>query len=108
MARIPPPAAQLPLTGIPLPAASFVHTDNPRELRIIRALAAGQHTREQLDDIAGSSNGPDAIAALRRKGLAIPCCRELARDRDGNTVFRGRYRFTELDLILTRHLWEAA
>ena len=101
------PSGQLPLAGLPLPHAAPFATENPRELRIIKALATGPRTREQLDGIAGATNCPDAIAALRRRGLESPSCREPAVDRDGNTVFRGRYRFTDLDLIRTRHLWEA-
>lgn len=91
-----------------LPVLPAFHTDNPREVRIIRALATGARTREELDSIAGASNVPDAIAVLRRKGLAIPAHREPVVDRDREVVYRGRYRFTDLDLIRTRHLWESA
>jgi hypothetical protein len=91
---------------LPLPEASPFYTDNPRERRIIRALAAGPRTREQLDAIAGASNGPSAIAALRRRGLEIPSNRLPAVDRDGETVFRGRYEFSERDLLRTREIWE--
>lgn len=96
---------QLPLPGIP--SLRAFHTDNPREIRIICALAAQSRTREELDPIAGASNVPDAIAALRRKGLEIPVCREPQRDRDGATVYRGRYRFTDADHNRTRHIWGA-
>ena len=100
--------AQMALPGLSLPPLPNFHTDNPREIRIICALACGPRTREQLDNIAGASNVPDAIAALRRKGLDIPACREPVVDRDKEVVYRGRYRFTDLDLIRTRHLWECA
>ena len=63
-------------------------------------------TREELDAIAGASNVPDAIAALRRKGLEIPSCREPVTDRDAEIVYRGRYRFSENDLNRTRSIWE--
>lgn len=96
---------QLPLAGLPLPAAAPFHTDNPREIRIICALAGGARTREELDRIAGASNVPDAIAALRRKGLEIPSSREPVRDRDSEIVYRGRYRFTDTDLRRTRSIW---
>lgn len=102
-----PWAVQMPLTGLPLPALPAFHTDNPREIRIVCALANAPCTREELDRIAGASNVPDAIAALRRKGLDIPACREPVVDRDEEVVYRGRYRFTDLDLIRTRHLWES-
>ena len=97
---------QLPLSGIPLPAESAFQTDNPRELRIICALAGGAKTREELDRIAGASNVPDAIASLRRRGLDIPSCREPVRDCDGVIVYRGRYRFSDSDRRRTRAIWE--
>lgn len=97
---------QMPLPGLPIPAVEPFHTDNPREVRVICALAISPRTREELDSIAGASNVPDAIAALRRKGLDIPACREPVRDRDGSMVYRGRYRFTDSDLQRTRTIWE--
>lgn len=97
---------QLPLNGLPSPDPAAFHTDNPREIRIICALACAPCTREELDRIAGASNVPDAIAALRRKGLEIPACREPVMDRDQELVYRGRYRFTDADLQRTRSIWE--
>jgi hypothetical protein len=97
---------QLPLAGLPLPEFCPFFTDNPRERRIIRALANGAQTREELDAIAGASNVPDAIAALRRKGLEIPSCREPVTDRDAEIVYRGRYCFTVNDMSRTRSIWE--
>jgi len=92
-----------------LPALPAFHTDNPREVRIICALGAGcAASREELDRIAGASNVPDAISALRRKGLEIPSCREPVVDRDQEVVYRGRYHFTENDRERTRHIWETA
>lgn len=102
------PPGQIPLTGIPALSSAPFHTDNPREVRIVCALVSAPRTREELDAIAGASNVPDAIAALRRKGLDIPACREPVRDRDGAMVYRGRYRFTEADRERTRHIWGAA
>lgn len=96
---------QMPLPGLPGHVASYFHTENPREIRIICALAGGARTREELDRIAGASNVPDAIATLREKGLAIPCRREPVTDKDRETVFRGRYSLTHSDLERTRHIW---
>lgn len=91
------------LPGIPsLPPFS---TDNPREIRIICALAGTPCSREELDRIAGASNVPDAIASLRRAGLEIPCERNPSTDKDGEVVYRGRYRFTEADRERTVHIW---
>lgn len=109
MAKVFVPPSQIPLAGIPIPSAAPFHTDNPRDLRIIRTLGLGESaSREDLDRIAGASNVPDAIAALRRKGLEIPSCREPVVDRDQEVVYRGRYRFTENDRERTRHIWESA
>lgn len=97
--------SQLALPGFQSPADADFSTENPREIRIICALASGPCSREVLDKIAGSSNGPDAIAALRRKGLDIPCERTPCRDADGEIVFRGLYRFTDLDRERTAATW---
>jgi hypothetical protein len=97
---------QMTLPGLPLPAPESFFTDNPREIRIICALAISPRTREELDRIAGASNVPDAIKALRSKGLDIPACREPVVDRDKHVVYRGRYRFTDADSLRTRAIWE--
>ena len=99
---------QLPLAGLPLPDVCPFHTENPREVRIICALASGPRTREELDGIAGASNVPDAIAALRRKGLEIPARREPVRDCDGEIVYRGLYRFSDADRRRTLGVLEGA
>ena len=91
------------LPGIPtLPPFS---TANPREIRIICALAAGPCSREELDRVAGASNVPDAIKALRLRGLDIPCDRLPTTDKDGEPVQRGRYRFTDGDRDRTVAIW---
>lgn len=99
---------QMPLPGLPPTPGGAFHTNNPREIRIICALACCPRTREELDRVAGASNSPDAIASLRRKGLDIPACREPVVDSDNELVYRGRYRFTDMDRARTRHLWESA
>ena len=55
--------------------ATFVGTDNPRHLRVIHAVWVRPMPREQLDTVAGCSNGPDLVAELRRRGLQMPCTR---------------------------------
>lgn len=99
---------QMFLPGFAPPPDAPFQTDNPREIRIIRALAACPRTREELDRIAGASNVPDAIAAMRRRGLEIPSCREPVRDCDGEIVQRGRYHFSDADKRRTRSIWEGA
>ncbi len=88
-----------------IPSLPLFSTDNPREIRIICALASAPCTREVLGRIAGASNVPDAIASLRRSGLEIPCERNPATDRDGEIVYRGRYCFTDSDRERTAHIW---
>ena len=78
--------------------AEFLGTNNPRHLRILCALQVRSRTREAIDEIAGASNGPDAIATLRALGLSkadcLPCVRVPVIDRDGQEVMRGIYWLT--------------
>jgi hypothetical protein len=85
-----------------LNSAKFTGTDNPRHLRVITALMARPRRREDVDDIAGCSNAPDLVAALRRLGLELPCNRIKFLDRDGNICRPGIYSFTEKD---RRQIW---
>ena len=75
----------------------FTGTDNPRQLRIIPALMARPRRREDVDSIAGCSNGPELIAELRRRGLDIPCKRITFIDRDGYPCRPGIYSLTASD-----------
>ena len=78
-------------------AAHFTGTDNPRHLRVIQALMTRPLPRQQLDSVAGASNGPDLVAELRRRGLELPCTRTKKIDRDGFDVLPGIYHFTQQD-----------
>jgi hypothetical protein len=53
--------------------------------------------REQVDRVAGCSNGPELIAELRRRGLSIPCTRTKKQDRDLSACWPGVYHFTQND-----------
>lgn len=73
---------------------NFIGTGNPRHLRALSALRVGPIPREQLDQIAGCSNGPALIAELRDLGLGkdgLLCTMVPRRDRDGVTIRRGVY-----------------
>lgn len=71
---------------------------SPRHRRIVHALLTRSRTREQIDRIAGASNGPDEILRLRAKlGIEIPCQRIPAFDRDGHDVQIGVYSLTPPD-----------
>lgn len=78
-------------------SAKFIGTVNPRHLRVIQALMARPRRREDVDSIAGCSNGPDLIAALRALGLEVPCERIKFLDRDGNICRPGIYSFVLRD-----------
>lgn len=86
-------------------SAKFTGTDNPRQLRAIAALMAGPVPRETLDRVAGASNGPAVIAALRESGLEVPCDRVHVLDRDGRESRPGIYRMTEADRLAVRQ-WQ--
>jgi hypothetical protein len=75
----------------------FTGTDNPRHLRVIQALWTRPMPREQVDIVAGCSNGPELIAELRRRGLSIPCTRTKKKDRDLFDCFPGVYHCTQAD-----------
>ena len=78
-------------------SASFSGTDNPRHLRVIQALMTRPLPREQLDEVAGCSNGPELVAELRRRGLRTPCTRMKRKDRDLFDCWPGVYHLTERD-----------
>lgn len=77
---------------------AFYGTDNPRELRVLRALLVGPLKREQLDSVAGCSNGPQLVSNLRGKGLGnsgLLCTMTTGIDRDGRQVTCGTYSLTD-------------
>lgn len=78
-------------------ASRFSGTDNPRHLRVIHSSLLAPRKREEIDRIAGASNGPELIAELRRRGLEFPCDRVPGYDRDGLPVRFGVYHLTDND-----------
>ncbi|KAA0074215.1 hypothetical protein CIW54_27090 [Paraburkholderia sp. T12-10] len=75
----------------------FIGTDNPRHLRVLHVALRHPMPREEVDRVAGASNGPDLISDLRAKGLDFHCHRVRCLDRDGVEVKRGIYALTERD-----------
>lgn len=73
------------------------YTDNPRHQRALALLLQRPAKREELDRAAGCSNAPELIAALRRRGLELPCERVDAIDRDGRHCKPGIYSLTSRD-----------
>lgn len=78
-------------------ARKFAGTDNPRYLRVIHAAMIRSRKREEIDSIAGASNGPAAISELRKLGLRFPCQRVPGIDRDGRPVKPGIYELDDAD-----------
>lgn len=78
-------------------ARKFSGTDNPRYLRVIHALMIRPRKREEIDKIAGASNGPDLIKALRHLGLCVECKKIPGIDRDGKPTKFGVYAFYNND-----------
>ena len=80
----------------------FTGAVSPRYLRVLVALTHRMRTREEIDRVAGASNGPDIIRRLRDRGLSIPCDLVPCIDRDGFEVKRGIYSLTAEDLARIR------
>ena len=77
-------------------ARKFLGTENARHLRALAVLLKRPVSRENLDSIAGCSNGPELIAELRRRGLEgeLLCERIDFTDRDGRPCRPGTYYLT--------------
>lgn len=71
----------------------FNGTSNPRQLRAKQAMLRRPISRQELDSVAGCTNGPDLIAALRALGLIIECDRIKSIDRDGKPVVLASINF---------------
>ena len=89
------PAVRVPLC--PLHTIKAPARLTQRQLRLINALMRGPLMREAVDKVAGTSNGPDIVAQLRKKGLDIPCTLIDALDRDGNVCRPGSYELSARD-----------
>lgn len=80
------------------PNSSAGPFNSPRQLRTAEALLSGRWIRrEEIDRIAGSSNGPDVISRLRDQlgGESIKTRRVQVLDRDGRWSTPGEYQLTE-------------
>ena len=80
----------------PLPSAPKQRKFTARQHRTLSALKSGRWiAREEIDSIAGASNGPEVIAQLRHTHLIeIDMQRVTVTDRDGLKARPGRYRLT--------------
>jgi hypothetical protein len=88
-------------------SAKFTGTDNPRHLRALVAMEHRPISRQELDSIAGGSNGPDLVAELRRRGLPIECERIVFIDRDGHKCCPSVYYMSKKSLRLYK-AWKAS
>lgn len=75
----------------------FIKRLTQRQHRVIAALLNGPRSREQIDRIAGASNGPEVIRQLRESGFTIVCEMVKHTDRDGKPGKHGIYHFTAND-----------
>lgn len=81
-----------------------LNTTSPRHARVLRALAARPRMREELDAVAGASNGPEIVSALRASGWVIRCDRVERTDRDGKPCRPGRYTLAENQRVMAREI----
>jgi hypothetical protein len=81
------------------PSNRFLGTTNKRHLRALAVLLERPLFREELDKIAGCSNGPELVAELRRRGLKIPCDLVTRMDKDGKPCRPGVYSLTDDDRL---------
>lgn len=63
-----------------------------RQRRALVALLERPRSREELDRIAGTSNSPDLVSRLRRRGILILCEHVSHTDRDGVKGWHGVYK----------------
>ncbi|MFC6632951.1 hypothetical protein [Microbulbifer taiwanensis] len=68
---------------------------SPRQRRALVALLDRPRSREDLDRIAGTSNSPDLVGRLRKRGITILCEHVSHTDRDGVKGWHGVYRLPE-------------
>lgn len=94
------------LFELDVPIGFFYGTDNPRYLRVLAALIWRLLMREEVDRVAGCSNGPQLVKEIRKAGLAVPCKRLNFRDRDGRRCRPGQYCLTDNDRKLIREWLE--
>lgn len=78
-------------------ARKFAGTTNLRQLRVIHALMIRPRKREEIDTIAGASNGPDLMIRLRGRGLHVKCEMIPGIDRDGRRIKFGVYVLDRAD-----------
>lgn len=83
----------------------------PRQARVAHALLVAAEAwtwREDVDRIAGASNGPAVIQALRRKGVDIDMQTAESIDRDGKPCKPGQYRLAPRGRdLLTAYTFDA-
>lgn len=81
---------------------------SPRHARVLMALAARPLMREELDAVAGASNGPEIVSALRASGWAIRCDRVERTDRDGKPCRPGRYTLADNQRAIAQEMTRGA
>lgn len=87
--------------------SSTITIRSPRQYRALKALKAGKVSRESMDRVTHSSNGPEIIRQLRNKGVAIVCDQITVTDYDGEPSRPGIYWLQPNSLQLAEELIES-
>jgi hypothetical protein len=78
-----------PEKGNSNPSSRFLGTHNPRHLRVLAVLLVRRLFREELDKIAGCSNGPELVAECAAVGWKFPVSLSRAWTRTASPADRG-------------------
>lgn len=68
---------------------------SPKEFRAVMALLDRIVTREEMDLVTHSSNGPDVVWRLRKKGFPVIMVKKPTVDYDSKPSHYGEYSFDE-------------
>ncbi|MFV8819684.1 hypothetical protein [Haliea sp. E17] len=82
----------------------FIKFTTARQYRVVIALYQRPHSREEIDRVSGSSNGPEVVRQLREQGWDIPCQLVAHTDRDGLKGKHGVYSLSSNDRLKLREL----
>lgn len=88
--------------GIQNAHSNFIRINTARQYRVLAALHKGGRCREDVDRIAGASNGPEVVRQLRELGWDIPCQLVAHTDRDGLKGKHGVYSLSSNDRLKLR------
>lgn len=85
--------------GIQKGQTQCIKITTARQYRAVKALYRRPHSREEIDRVSGTSNGPEVVRQLRELGWDIPCQLVAHTDRDGLKGKHGVYSLTSNDRL---------